>query len=216
MFTNTKIVLLGFGLAANSYALISWDNTQITQKADPMAESVSATFKFTNIGDHPVEIKDVKPSCGCTTAKLDKKTYAPGESGEITATLNIGNRQGLQSKSITVTTDDDEQPTILMMKTLIPEVVSIQPAFVFWQQGDVPDIKTINIKVGLDEPIHVVKVESDTSTVGVQLEEVQAGKHYRINLYPTSTDELAKARITIKTDYPKDKPKTFYVYAHVK
>lgn len=211
-----QIIALSLLLTAHAHALISWETTQITQKADPLDASVSATFKFTNIGDSAVTFGEIKPSCGCTTAKLDKKVYQPGESGEITGKLNIGSRQGLQSKTIRVTTDDEEQPTVLTMKTLIPEVMSIQPAFVFWKQSEVPDIKTIDLKVGLDDPIHVVKVTSDSSSVGVQLEEVAPGKHYRLNLFPTSTDDLAKARITIVTDYPKDNPKTFYVYGHVK
>lgn len=209
------IALLLFA-AANAHAVISWETTQITQKADPLNESVSAMFKFKNIGDSVITIKEIKPSCGCTTATLEKKTYAPGESGEITATLTIGSRQGLQSKTIRVMTDSEETPTVLTMKTLIPEIVSIQPSFVFWKRGEEPDIKSINLKVGLDEPIHVIKAGSESSSVSVQLEEVVAGKHYRLNLFPASTDELAKARITIVTDYPKNKPRTFYVYAHIK
>jgi hypothetical protein len=77
-------------------------------------------------------------------------------------------------------------------------------------------VKPINVKVGLNEPIHVLRAESENNNVGVQLEEVVAGKQYRLNLSPKSTAELTKVRIAIVTDYPKDKPKTFYVYAHVK
>lgn len=211
-----SILSLFLLMAVQAHALVSWETTQITQKVDPLAEQVTAVYRFKNIGDEPVTITEIKSSCGCTTAALEKKTYAPGESGQIEATLKIGSRQGLQTKTIRVSTDAEDQPTVLTMKTLIPEVMKIQPAFVFWQQGEVPDIKTIDLKVGLQEPMHVVKATSDSSLVGVQLEEVERGKHYRLNLFPTGTDETAKARITVETDFPKESPKTFYVYAHVK
>lgn len=197
-------------------AAISWETTHITQKADPLAESISATFKFQNTGDTEITIEKIKSSCGCTTAALEKKTYAPGESGEITATFNIGSRQGLQSKSIRVTTDNESRPTVLIMKTLVPEVLSIKPSFVFWRQGEEPEVKSIHLRGGLDEPIRVLKAESSNSNVRVELVEVEAGRHYRLDMFPASTDELGKARITVVTDYPTSKPKKFYAYAHVK
>jgi hypothetical protein len=203
-------------LTAHAHALLNWETTQITQKADPLDISVAATFKFTNIGDTAVTFGEIKPSCGCTTAKLDKKVYQPGESGEITGILDIGSRQGLQTKSIRVTTDDEDEPTVLVMKTQIPKILDIQPAFIFWKQGEVPDMKTIDLKVGLTEAMHITEASSDNSNVEVQLEEIEPGKKYRLILFPTSTDELIKAKISLSTDFPKDKPKTFYVYAHVK
>jgi len=212
---KTKIILLLICMTVKSYALLDWETTQVTQKADPLAESVSATFRFKNIGDKVVTIKEVKPSCGCTTAALAKMSYGPGESGEIVAKLDIGSRQGLQSKSIQVTSDGEDAPTVLTMKTLIPKILEMQPAFVFWQKGEVPDTKTINLSVGVDA-LHIVKAESDNANVSVQLDEVEPGKRYRLTVFPASTDELLKVRITLVTDYPKDKPKTFYVFAHVK
>ena len=81
-----------FGFCSVSNALISWNTTEVTQKVDPLTASVNAVFAFENIGDKAFTITEVKSSCGCTTAALGKKTYAPGESGEINAKFNIGSR----------------------------------------------------------------------------------------------------------------------------
>lgn len=199
-----------------SHALLDWETTQIVQKANPLDSSISATFTFTNIGDDTVTIKEIKSSCGCTTAALEERVYASGESGKIIATLDMASRQGLQSKTIQVHTDDEDQPTILTMKTLIPKILNIQPAFVFWKRGKEPDIKTIDLEVGLEELMHITRASSDNGNIEVQFNEVEAGKKYQIMLFPTNTDEVTKAKITLKTDFPEDKPKTFYVYAHVK
>lgn len=203
-------------LTLPSYAALEWETVQITQKASPLVESISATFRFQNKGDKVVTIKEVKSSCGCTTTTLAKMTYKPGESGEIVAKLDIGSRQGLQSKPIQVFSDDRETPVTLMMHTQIPKLLDIPTTFVFWQKGLAPDAKTIDLTVGIEEPVRVVSAQSDNSSVAVQLDEVEPGKRYRLTVAPTSTDELVKARITLVTDFPKEKPRTFYLFAHVK
>jgi hypothetical protein len=40
-------------------------------------------FKVTNTGNAPLHIKQVKPSCGCTTAVVGKMELEPAESTEI-------------------------------------------------------------------------------------------------------------------------------------
>ncbi len=40
----------------------------------------SCEFKFKNTGQGPLKITNVKSTCGCTVAQLEKKEYAPGES----------------------------------------------------------------------------------------------------------------------------------------
>jgi len=44
-------------------------------------ELVKHTFVFTNIGTATLEIKDVRPGCGCTTAVTWDKVVAPGKTG---------------------------------------------------------------------------------------------------------------------------------------
>jgi hypothetical protein len=41
------------------------------------------TFAFLNDGKTAVEILDLRTSCGCVKPKLDRRAYAPSESGEI-------------------------------------------------------------------------------------------------------------------------------------
>jgi len=43
-------------------------------------------FKFTNKGKSVLNITGIKNTCGCTVPELEKKQYAPGESGTIKAT----------------------------------------------------------------------------------------------------------------------------------
>ena len=46
-------------------------------------EKRKVTFRFTNTGQTPLLLRDVRPSCGCTGAEWEKRPVAPGETGEI-------------------------------------------------------------------------------------------------------------------------------------
>lgn len=45
-------------------------------------------FPFRNRGSEPLTITDLQASCGCLTPTLARRTYAPGESGELTLEVN--------------------------------------------------------------------------------------------------------------------------------
>src|SRR6267154_2552040 len=118
-----------FFLARLDASTLAWEKDKISTEviADEQTE-VKAAFPFKNTGSHPVTITGAQPSCGCTTAALDKKTYAPGESGEIAVVFHTAGRIGQQEKFITVTTNEPNQtPTRLLLEVNIKECLSIAP-----------------------------------------------------------------------------------------
>ena len=58
-------------------------------------------FKFKNTGDAKLVIDHLSVGCPCTTAKYSKKTFLPGESGEILATFD-GSHQSLGAFEIEI------------------------------------------------------------------------------------------------------------------
>ena len=77
------------------------------------------SFKFTNTGSKPLIIRNVRPSCGCTTPEWPKNPIMPGETGEIKATYDT-KREGRFHKSITVLTNIEENGTkILYIKGVV-------------------------------------------------------------------------------------------------
>lgn len=73
------------------------------------------TFEFKNLGDAPLYVLNVAPSCGCTTTKFDKEV-APGKSGGIT--LSVEKTDGYQGevvKTATVTTNDAAKKTFTLV-----------------------------------------------------------------------------------------------------
>ncbi|WP_207423629.1 DUF1573 domain-containing protein [Desertivirga brevis] len=62
---------------------------------------VSYEFKFTNVGDQPIILTEVQPTCGCTVAKFTSTPVKKGEVGTISITYNAA-AMGPFSKAITV------------------------------------------------------------------------------------------------------------------
>lgn len=65
-------------------------------------------FAFTNTGDAPLLIKDVKSSCGCTVPEWPKTAIEPGKSDKIVVKYNMN--PGPISKTITVETNAVNKP----------------------------------------------------------------------------------------------------------
>ena len=63
------------------------------------------TFEFTNVGEAPLIIKDIKSTCGCTVPKKPEEPIMPGETGQIEVSYDT-KRPGGFSKAITVISND--------------------------------------------------------------------------------------------------------------
>ncbi len=71
---------------------------------------VEYIFKFENKGTESLIIKDVKTSCGCTAAVVSNNSIKPGEVGSIKVDFDTKNREGRNSKSITIVSNDNKEP----------------------------------------------------------------------------------------------------------
>jgi hypothetical protein len=79
-----------------------------------------AQFKLTNEGKEPLIISQAKAGCGCTNLKYSQEPILPGKSTIIAATYNAA-AMGQFSKSITVTTNADPNPVMLIIKGTVVE-----------------------------------------------------------------------------------------------
>jgi hypothetical protein len=74
-----------------------------------------------NSGGDTLRIADVRPSCGCTTAPLDKKVLAAGDTGHVDVSIDMTNRSGPQHKTITITSNDSTRPIVQV--SLVADIV---------------------------------------------------------------------------------------------
>jgi hypothetical protein len=203
-------------LASSLQAELKWEQTTIELQPALGDKQAVAHFKYQNAGQAPIHIKSVHASCGCTAAQSQKDQVAPGDKGEITATFNIGDRTGAQVKTISVETDDPAHATtVLTLKANIPQLLELQPNFVYWQAGEEAKPKTIVARAGKDVPIKNLDVVSTSPDFVVKVEHGSAPGEFKINLQPKDTSKQAITTLTIKPDYPKEAPKSFFVTGRV-
>jgi len=88
---------------------------------------VSHKFEFTNTGNQPLIIKNVRASCGCTTPEWTKTPVPPGGKGFIKVTYNAKNRPNKFHKTITVQTNA-VTPTVILKITgdVIPRQKTVE------------------------------------------------------------------------------------------
>ena len=85
-------------------------------------------FKFTNTGEGVLKITKVGQCCG-VVASLEKKEYAPGESGVIKVMLNAPVRIGAQTRQLVISSNDPANPSVrLTIKSVIEPKVACKPS----------------------------------------------------------------------------------------
>ena len=192
-------------LAEGARAELKWEQTAVELHPTFSDKQAVAHFKYENVGKTPIHFRSVHAQCGCTTAQTQKDEVPPGEKGEITATFNIGGRTGTQVKTVTVQTDDPDpsHATIqLTLKTIIPQLLELQPMFVIWQSGEEPKAKFITAKANKDAGITKLDVVSSVPDFTTKVDPGSAPNEFRISVQPKDTAKAAYTTLTIKPDSP--------------
>ncbi|WNJ18813.1 DUF1573 domain-containing protein [Pontibacter sp. G13] len=77
-------------------------------------EKVQVKYTFTNTGKDDLVLETVRASCGCTATAPKDKVIPGGATSEIVATFDSRGRSGKQQKTITVKSNDPDQPNVLL------------------------------------------------------------------------------------------------------
>jgi hypothetical protein len=62
-------------------------------------------FEFTNVGNAPINVMDVTPSCGCTNVDWIKSPVLPGQKGFIQLSLKTEEQHGVFNKEVYIRSD---------------------------------------------------------------------------------------------------------------
>ncbi|RYD82118.1 MAG: DUF1573 domain-containing protein [Sphingobacteriales bacterium] len=122
-FFTLVVALLFVSIASYAQTNQKKDGPQITFKEEmhdfgKVKEGVVAEyeFKFTNTGNQPLILSDVRASCGCTTPNWSKEPIMAGKTGVIKVAYNSSGRPGAFNKSITITTNIPDETKVLFIK----------------------------------------------------------------------------------------------------
>jgi hypothetical protein len=173
------------------------------------SEVVKHDFILRNEGPGVLEIKEVKPGCGCTTAQLESKTMQPGQEQKLATSLSLKGRQGKLTKTIMITTNDTQKPniTLTLAGTAVapimidPEIISIPRV-----EDDNPRSASLRVqarKEGISFAIQSVEL-TGMDFMEYETKEITPGREYSIEVRSKGAlpPGFHNGRLLIRTDYP--------------
>ncbi len=182
------------------FAEIAYDFGKVNSGA-----AVKHDFVFTNIGKATLQIIDVRPGCGCTTAGTWDKQVEPGKTGSIPLEFNSANYGGSVLKSATVTCNDPAQSNIvLQIKGTVWKPIEIAPSMAVFNvssETQTNDTKIVRIVSNLEEPLVLSDLQCTNHSFKAELKTVRPGKEFELHItaLPPFTAPSMVAPVTLKT-----------------
>lgn len=166
-------------------------------------------FILTNVGNATLEITDVHPGCGCTTAGTWDRVVEPGKTGVIPIQLNPLSFSGPVSKSITVNTSDPAQRTALLeVKASVWRAVEVAPTsayFTVTEDQQTNETRIVRILNNEEEPLRLSEPKSSSPIFKATVKEVKPGKEFEVHvaLTPPVTELSSRGTVTVETSSKK-------------
>ena len=149
-------------------------------------------FVFTNKGDRELLIERTHAPCGCTVPKLDKKLYAPGETGIIKVRYLAQKSAGKVSKSVEVYSNDR---TNAFVKCLLQGVVelsaTVEPKMLKLSlKAENAGMQPIIIKSTTDKPISISSIKDVSGTMTFDFDPAAKATEFKL----TATVDMEKLK----------------------
>jgi hypothetical protein len=152
---------------------IQFDQTVYDFGKTSQVANVSGVFMFKNTGDGILKVEPPKPSCGCTVAELKPDTLAPGATGELAFTLNLGVSRAILEKHIAVRSNDPQTPDVsLTLKVDYTPLYDVNPMTLApnlaFGVNDATQFTTITRTDG--KPLRIVKLDTSKPWIKATVE----------------------------------------------
>lgn len=121
---KVEIIWVEQTLPGDSNAIAIFQKTTHNFGKLPKNSYVTHSFKFTNTGERPLEIKNISTDCDCVTATFQAPILSPGESSEIEVKFNTTGRKGLQFHGVVITTNAKVPDKKLYIRGIMKSVLA--------------------------------------------------------------------------------------------
>ncbi|XMO85518.1 DUF1573 domain-containing protein [Algibacter sp. AS12] len=104
---------------ASKFPVLVFDKTEHDFGEIEAKTAVETTFNYTNKGDAPLVITDIKSSCGCTVPQdWSREPLLPGDSGKFSVKFN-GSGSNKITKTITVTANTEKGSELVKITAFV-------------------------------------------------------------------------------------------------
>ncbi len=100
---------------SNQNTHILFEKTEVDFGEITVNSNTSITFSFSNSGNQPLVISDIKTSCGCTVPEWKKDKIMPKEDSEIKVDIHPF-KHGKFNSTVTVFYNGENSPQVLTIK----------------------------------------------------------------------------------------------------
>ena len=103
-------------------------------------QRVRTKLALRNTGDATLRIREVRPSCGCVTAPLERDSIAPNEEVFIDLAMGFPVANGPISKTLTIHTNEPtDSMHVIVLKAELVRPIQLSSSFVPFNKGVVGD-----------------------------------------------------------------------------
>jgi hypothetical protein len=176
-------------------------------------------FTFKNVGTATLVLGKIRTSCGCTAAVVSEQEIPPGGQGEIKVTFDTKNRRGKSHKTITVSSNDPDQPNMqLSISGEILVDVDITPHYVNFgniKRGE-EHTKSVKVRFPHDPTLRVTRVESLTEGITAKQGATKSDEtEIQIRVDRKAPVGRLSGRVKIHTTSPNKPTDVIMVVVHV-
>ena len=164
-------------------------------------QTASYNFTFKNTGDAPLVINKAVASCGCTTPVYPKEPIAAGASASIKVTYNTVGRPGAFHKTITVYSNDMNNPNMVLTitGTVTSKTRSTEEIYPKDMQGlrlERTQVNFLNARIGSTETETIDVINASSSSIRISFNKVP--KHILVKASKPVLSPHETGKLTIK------------------
>lgn len=126
-----------------------------------------ASFTLSNAGDALLAFTQPRTSCGCTKASLAKMELSPGESTQLSVTVDVTGRYGQQRFSIYVASNAPDSPRRLSVEATVPDTrtgLALMPPLLTFREA-----KPLRVNVRLFDDMDKIEIRAVDLPEGCRL-----------------------------------------------
>jgi hypothetical protein len=166
------VLIAGLACCAVGRAALEIDPASFYAGDVHTGAALSHRFTLTNRGPDAVEIVEVRPSCGCTTATPNRRRFGPNESGTLLLEVNtLTQPDGPGSWRVTLLCKSGEitEEKSLTLTARVQADITLEPtALVIVTEGAVD--REITLSDRRPHPLTVVKAETTSPQVRARVD----------------------------------------------